>query len=58
MRLSFGGYTLLAELKVESLGIIDHLHWKLSNGLSVITGETGAGKSLVIDAIDAILDWC
>jgi DNA repair protein RecN (Recombination protein N) len=56
MRLSFGGYTLLAELKVESLGIIDHLHWKLSNGLSVITGETGAGKSLVIDAIDAILD--
>jgi DNA repair protein RecN (Recombination protein N) len=47
---------LLAELKIESLGIIDHLDWKLSSGLSVITGETGAGKSLVIDAIDAILD--
>jgi len=47
---------LLAELKVKSLGIIDELTWCLAGGFNVITGETGAGKSLVIDAIEALLD--
>ncbi len=47
---------MLVELKVKSLGIIDELVRSLDCGLSVITGETGAGKSLVIDAISALVD--
>jgi len=46
---------LLLELRVKELGIIEDIHWNLSPGLNVITGETGAGKSLVIDAVEALL---
>nr|MBC8274706.1 AAA family ATPase [Chloroflexota bacterium] len=38
---------MLLELRVKELGIIEDIHWNLSPGLNVITGETGAGKSLV-----------
>jgi len=50
-----GGSELLLELKVKALGIIEEIDWKLGHGLNVISGETGAGKSLVIDAIEALL---
>ncbi|MFH1169382.1 MAG: DNA repair protein RecN [Chloroflexota bacterium] len=46
---------MLLELKVKDLGIIADISWRLGNGLNVITGETGAGKSLVIDAVEALL---
>jgi len=46
---------LLLELRVKDFGIIEDISWNLSHGLNVITGETGAGKSLVIDAIEALL---
>jgi len=46
---------LLLELNVKSLGIIDEITWALGGGLNVITGETGAGKSLVVDAVEALL---
>ena len=46
---------LLLELKVKNLGIIEDMTWSLSAGLNVITGETGAGKSLVIDAVELLL---
>jgi len=46
---------LLLELRVKGLGIIEEINWSLSYGLNVITGETGAGKSLVIDAVEALL---
>jgi len=46
---------LLLELRVKGLGIIEEINWSLSHGLNVITGETGAGKSLVIDAVEALL---
>jgi DNA repair protein RecN (Recombination protein N) len=46
---------LLLELRVKDFGIIEDISWNLSQGLNVITGETGAGKSLVIDAIEALL---
>ncbi len=46
---------MLLELKVKDLGIIEDIDWKLDNGLNVITGETGAGKSLVIDAVELLL---
>jgi len=46
---------LLAELRVKDLGIIEDIDWKLEEGLNVITGETGAGKSLIIDALELLL---
>lgn len=45
---------MLLELRVKNLGIIENIGWSLGSGLNVITGETGAGKSLVIDAVVAI----
>ena len=47
---------MLAELVIKSFGIIDELTMSLAPGLNVITGETGSGKSLVIDAIEAMLE--
>ena len=46
---------MLLELRVRGLGIIDEITWEPAAGLQVITGETGAGKSLVVDAIEALL---
>ena len=46
---------MLLELKVKEFGIIEEIDWNPCPGLNVITGETGAGKSLVIDAIEALL---
>jgi DNA repair protein RecN (Recombination protein N) len=47
---------LLAELKVRALGIIDELDWSPEGGLNVISGETGAGKSLVATALKVLTD--
>jgi DNA repair protein RecN (Recombination protein N) len=47
---------LLLELRVKNLGIIENIGWDLGSGLNVITGETGAGKSLVIDAVETLLE--
>ncbi|MCK4274170.1 MAG: DNA repair protein RecN [Dehalococcoidales bacterium] len=46
---------VLDELTVKGFGIIEAINWKPSQGLNVITGETGAGKSLVVDAVEALL---
>jgi DNA repair protein RecN (Recombination protein N) len=46
---------LLLELRVRDVGIIEDINWSLGPGFNVITGETGAGKSLVIDAVEALL---
>ena len=35
--------------------LIDELHLELENGLTVLTGETGAGKSILLGAVDAAL---
>jgi DNA repair protein RecN (Recombination protein N) len=45
----------LIELSVTDLALIDRLRLELQPGLNVITGETGAGKSLVIDALGLAL---
>ncbi|MDD3925356.1 MAG: DNA repair protein RecN [bacterium] len=42
-------------LEISDFGIIGHLEITLYPGLNVLTGETGAGKSLIVEAIDAIL---
>ena len=45
---------MLSELRVENLGIIGELQVTLGPGLTVITGETGAGKTLIVDALDLL----
>jgi DNA repair protein RecN (Recombination protein N) len=45
----------LLELEVENLALIDSLRLTLGPGLNVLTGETGAGKSLLIDAVGLVL---
>jgi DNA repair protein RecN (Recombination protein N) len=45
----------LLELSVTDLALIDRLRLELGDGLNVITGETGAGKSLLIDALGLAL---
>lgn len=46
---------MLQELKIENLAIIDELDINLSKGLTVLTGETGAGKSIILDGISMII---
>ena len=46
---------MLLELSVENFGIIEQIRWRPSSDLNIFTGETGAGKSLIIDAIKALV---
>ncbi len=46
---------MLTELRVENLGIIESASMILGPGMTVITGETGAGKTLVIEALELLL---
>ena len=45
---------MLKELLVENIALIEKANIDFNDGFNVLTGETGAGKSLVIDAINAI----
>ncbi len=46
---------MLAEIDISNFAIIEHLHLKLHHGFNVLTGETGAGKSIIIDAVGTLL---
>jgi DNA repair protein RecN (Recombination protein N) len=46
---------MLIELRVRDFAIIDTLDVELGSGLNVLTGETGAGKSIIVDAIALLL---
>jgi DNA repair protein RecN (Recombination protein N) len=46
---------MLTELRVENFAIIDRLELPLKPGLVTFTGETGAGKSIIIDAVETLL---
>ncbi|QYX31613.1 DNA repair protein RecN [Sphaerospermopsis torques-reginae] len=46
---------MLLCLRIENFALIDQLELEFGAGLNVLTGETGAGKSIILDAIDAIL---
>ena len=46
---------MLKTLSIENIAVIEKADIEFSNGLNVLTGETGAGKSIVVDSINAIL---
>ncbi len=46
---------MIVELNIKNFAIIDDLNINFTRGLNVITGETGAGKSILIDAIGVLL---
>jgi DNA repair protein RecN (Recombination protein N) len=46
---------MLSELHITDFALVDELSIRFGPGLNVLTGETGAGKSIIIDAISAIL---
>ena len=46
---------MLTDLFIKNIAIIDALHVSFQQGLNVLTGETGAGKSIIIDAVNLLL---
>ncbi len=46
---------MLVSLRIENFALIDQLEVNFGPGLNVLTGETGAGKSIILDAIDGVL---
>ncbi len=46
---------MLKTLNIENIAVIEKAQIEFNNGLNVLTGETGAGKSIVVDSINAIL---
>ena len=46
---------MLLELRIENYAVIDHLVVEFAPGLNLLTGETGAGKSILIDALSLLL---
>ena len=46
---------MLRSLRIKNLALIDDLTWELGGGLNILTGETGAGKSILVDAFNLLL---
>ena len=46
---------MLSKLFVQNIALIEKLELNLNNGLNILTGETGAGKSIIIDSINFVL---
>ena len=49
------GGRMLTELHIENLGVIERLELILGDGLTVVTGETGAGKTMLVEAIELLV---
>jgi len=46
---------LLQEINIANFALIDRLNIKFNPGLNILTGETGAGKSIIVDAVNLVL---
>lgn len=46
---------MLNQLSIKNVAVIDRLEFTVNDGVTVLTGETGAGKSIIIDSINMIL---
>ena len=50
-----GGHPMLLEISIKNFAIIEEISLTFENGMTVLTGETGAGKSIIIDAMNLML---
>jgi DNA repair protein RecN (Recombination protein N) len=48
---------MLSELHIENLGVIERIEIMLGAGLTAVTGETGAGKTMLVEAIEPTRRW-
>ena len=48
---------MLSVLKIENIAIIERSEIEFSRGFNVLSGETGAGKSIILDSINAVLGF-
>lgn len=46
---------MLYQLTIENIALIDKLSMEFKRGLCILTGETGAGKSIIVDALNLVL---
>ena len=46
---------MIQSLSIRNIALIEHLTIEFHQGIQVLTGETGAGKSIVVDAVNLIL---
>ncbi|NKY41541.1 AAA family ATPase, partial [Cellulomonas septica] len=46
---------MIEEIRIDNLGVITRAHVELGPGLTVLTGETGAGKTMVLTALSLLL---
>src|SRR6478672_3604334 len=46
---------LLNLLRIKNLALVEELEWQIAPGFTAITGETGAGKSIIIGALQLLL---
>src|SRR4029077_1109300 len=53
--ISVSGRSVLVELRLENYAVVDNLVVEFAPGLNLLTGETGAGKSILIDALALLL---
>ncbi|MBK9527773.1 MAG: AAA family ATPase [Acidobacteria bacterium] len=45
---------MLTLLKIKNIALIDELAIEFGDGLNLLTGETGSGKSIIVDSLDAL----
>ena len=46
---------MLLNLDIKNAALIEHISLEVDEGMTVLTGETGAGKSVIIDSVNMIL---
>ena len=46
---------MLASLRIRNLALVEEVDWELGPGLTVVTGETGAGKSVIVGALNLLV---
>src|SRR5438128_11669213 len=46
---------LLSHLRIKNLALVEELGWPMNSGFIAVTGETGAGKSIIIGALNLLL---
>src|SRR5246500_3669939 len=47
--------TVLTLLRIKNLALVEELEWQMEPGFTAVTGETGAGKSIIIGALQLLL---